>query len=102
MAYIYQPPKFCSCDCDPTTGGHIIAGSYCACVYCDKRRSDLKDIIVPSGMGGVLSVKILDVEDACATVKVVNKANGFDQLAPFKVALKDIAPRWKQKTGASQ
>lgn len=43
---------------------------------------------------------ILEVGDARAKVQVVGNANGFDQLPPFTVALKDIAPRWKREEGA--
>lgn len=100
MAYRYQPPKFWTCDCDRTTGGHIIAGHYSACAYCGKARAGLKEIVVPSGLGGVFAVKILEVGDARAKVQVVGNANGFDQLPPFDVALKDIAPRWKWETTA--
>ena len=102
MAYQYQPPEFWTCACDRTCGDHIINGVYCACVYCGKTRSDLKEIVVPSGLGGVFSVEILDVEAGKATVKVVKNNNGFDQLPPFKVALKDIAPRWKAKGRTAQ
>lgn len=100
MAYRYQPPKFWTCDCDRTTGGHIIAGHYSACVNCGNTRASLKEIVVPSGLGGVFAVEILEVGDARAKVQVVNTANGFDQLPPFTVALKDIAPRWKREEGA--
>lgn len=102
MAHTYHPPQFWTCDCDRTTGGHIIAGLYSACVFCGKHRSALKEIVVPSGMGGVFAVEILEVGEARAIVQVVGNANGFDQLAPFTVALKDIAPRWKTGTGAEQ
>jgi hypothetical protein len=100
MAYRYQPPKFWTCSCDRTTGGHIIAGHYSACVYCSKTRAQLKEIVVPSGLGGMFSVEILEVGDARAKVQVVSNANGFDQLPPFDVALKDIAPRWKREVTA--
>lgn len=97
MACRYQPPKFWTCDCDRTTGGHIIAGHYSACVYCGKTRASLKEIVVPSGLGGVFTVEILEVGDARAKVQVVGNANGFDRLPPFDVALKDIAPRWNRE-----
>ena len=58
MAHTYHPPQFWTCDCDRTTGGHIVAGLYAACVFCGKHRSALKEIVVPSGMGGVFALKI--------------------------------------------
>ena len=57
----------------------------------------LQEIVVPSGLGGVFTVEILEVGDARAKVKVVGKTGGFDQMPPFDVALKDIAPRWKRE-----
>ncbi|MGX0977318.1 hypothetical protein ACSSVY_003046 [Roseovarius sp. MBR-51] len=45
MAHKYQPPKFWTCDCDSTTGGHIIDGLYSTCVYCRKHRHELKEIV---------------------------------------------------------
>ncbi len=102
MAYRYHPPKFWTCGCDRTTGGHIIAGLYSACVYCGKNRSALKEIVVPSGLGGVFAVEILEVGDARAKVQVVDQSNGFNQLPPFTVALADLAPRWKTKAQVSQ
>ena len=100
MAKTPTPREYWTCDCPRTCGEHIINGLYSACVYCGKSRYDLKEIVVPSGLGGVFNVDILDVEDGKATVKVVKNGNGFDALPPFKVALKDIAPRWK--TGGAQ
>ena len=99
MAHKYQSSKFWTCDCDRTTGGHIIDGLYSTCVYCGKHRHELKEIVVPSGLGGVFCVEILSVEEDCAKVKVVKSSNGFDALPPFTAPFKDIAPRWKHKAG---
>ena len=96
MALNTEPLELWVCDCDRTTGHHIIDALYSTCVYCKRSRWDLKEIVVPSGMGGVFSVKILGLKTKHATVKVVRNSNGFEALPPFSVPFKDIAPRWKR------
>lgn len=89
---------FWPCGCDQTSGSHIKSTSLAFCPGCNKRRDDLKETVVPSGMGGVFVVDILAVKEGRATVKVAKNSNGFDALPPFSVPLQDISPRWMQKT----
>lgn len=99
MAHKFETAKYWICGCNPTTGDHIIDGHYSACVYCGKNRYDLKEIVVPSGLGGVFTVQILDVLDGKARVKVVNNHSGFNNMPPFTVEFAKIAPRWKPRVG---
>ena len=102
MAHKHQPPQFWTCNCERTTGFHIIHGLYSHCVFCGTNRHDLKEIVVPSGMGGVFTVKIISIAPDCAMVKVVGNTNGFDALPPFTVPFKDVTPRWKRQAGEFQ
>ncbi len=42
----------------------MIGGLYSNCVCCGKHRYRLKEIVVPSGLGGVFCVEILSVEQS--------------------------------------
>ena len=64
-----------------------------------ENRYDLKEIVVPSGLGGVFIVQILEVLDGKARVKVVNNQSGSNNMPPFTVKFADIAPRWKPRVG---
>ena len=88
--------KFWVCGCATDNGEHICDDLYSACVFCDQRKSDCAEIVVPSGMGGVFSVAILERVVTRARVKVINNSNGFDALAPFWVAVSDIERRTRR------
>lgn len=86
--------NFWVCGCTSNNGEHIIENLYSACIYCGKHKSEARDIVVPSGMGGVFSVAIMERLPKGCLVKVIDKANGFDRLPPFTVTFENIAPRW--------
>ena len=88
MAHKYKPPKFWTCDCDRTTGGHIIDGLYSTCDYCGKHRHELKEIAVPSGLGGVFCVEILSVEDDCAKGRPVSYRIVAEEMRAIKKKMK--------------
>lgn len=58
-AHNVETAKYGICGCNPTTGEHIIDGHYSACVNCGKNRYDLKEIVVPSGLGVFLLFRSL-------------------------------------------
>lgn len=88
-------PKAWPCDCNPRVGGHIVDGRYTCCVHCQRHRADLAKIVVPSGMGGVFRVEILDVTDTGCLVRNRGNSDDRDQRPPYRVAFESIEPRWK-------
>ena len=82
----------CGCT-DRENGEHIIEAHYSACAFCKSRRADCKEIVVPSGLGGVFSVKILEIQKGQCLVKTVNNPCGFDDMPPFLAPFRDIERR---------
>ena len=77
--------KYWVCGCATDNGEYLIEDQYSACVFCGARKSDCKEIVVPSGLGGVWDVAILEVADTRARVKVIKNLNGFNAMPPFWV-----------------
>ena len=85
--------KYWVCGCATDNGEHLTEDHYSACVWCGARKSDCKEIVVPSGLGGVFSVVILETVDTRARVQTVNNSCGFDALPPFWVEQDTIERR---------
>lgn len=95
-----QPVKtFWVCACSPNAGRHIKQPWQQSCEECGKSQTDLREIVVPSGLGGVFAVEVQYADRDQARLKVINNSNGFGALPPFHVPLTDLTPRWN-KTGA--
>ena len=97
-----EPVKtFWVCACRPEAGSHIKQPWQQSCQECGKSQMDLKEIVVPSGLGGVFAVEIQHIDRDQARVKVINNSNGFGALPPFQVSLTAIQPRWNKTDARS-
>lgn len=81
------------CGCPPETGEHIIAAHYSACVYCTARKYDCAEITVPSGLGGVFEVQIIEHTAEGCKVQVINSQHGFNAMSPFFVKAQEVKRR---------
>lgn len=87
--------KYWVCGCASNLGEHINAGHYSACIFCGKRRFDCEQILVPSGLGGVFSVEILDVLEEGCQVQNAGNCEDFDEALPYFVPFEKIRPQWR-------
>ncbi|MCQ0090226.1 MULTISPECIES: hypothetical protein [Rhodobacterales] len=93
--------NFWVCGCATANGEHINEDHSRACRYCDARKQDCSEIVVPSGLGGVFTVSILEVEDDRARVTTTGNSGDFDDMPPFWVSTSKIERRTRSK-GAAQ
>lgn len=92
--------KFWVCGCESANGGHIIQSDYTGCIYCGDFKSDCAEIVVPSGLGGVFQVQLLEaVENGCR-VQVINSQHGFNATKPFVVPFEKIERRTRKAVRA--
>lgn len=92
--------KFWVCGCTSANGEHINEADYTGCVFCGQHKSDCAEIVVPSGLGGVFQVQLLEaLKDGCR-VQVVNSQHGFNAMKPFVVPFEQIERRTRKGLAA--